>query len=173
MQTIILIAGRPRHGKDTHAIYLRNELDNLNISNEIMSFAQAGKDILFDMGLITLKPELKEIERPIMRKFMNAVCKKHMGEHVWVTILLSKIHGSDAECIMIPDWRFPIETTVLRNAGFNVHTFYVTRPDLEVHDKAPEENALKPSDADCHVINKDITSVKENVKIMLEMINAK
>lgn len=170
MPTVILLAGRPRHGKDTHAIYLRNELANLHYSNEIMSFAAPGKAILKDMGLITMKPELKEVERPIMRRFMNEVCKKHMGQAVWVNGIINKIEESDSNYILIPDWRFPIETKQIKATYDKVFTYYVTRPDIEQQDQAPEENALKSFDADRHLINTDIDSIKKNVKVMLEDI---
>lgn len=119
MRKIILINGKKRAGKDYIANILKEKLGNC----EIFHYADSMKQIIADTFEISLeelenfKNENVEITfngkrttfRRVLQCFATEACKKVFGKDIWKQIVLNKMENSNAEYIIIPDFRFPEE----------------------------------------------------------------
>lgn len=119
MRKIILINGKKRAGKDYVAKILKEKLGNC----EIFHYADALKQIIsetFEISLEELenfKNENVEITfndkrttfRRILQCFATEAIKPVFGNNIWKRIVLEKIKETNAEYIIIPDFRFPEE----------------------------------------------------------------
>lgn len=119
MKKIILINGKKRAGKDYVANILKEKLGNC----EIMHYADALKQIIsetFEISLEELenyKNENVEITfngkrttfRRILQCFATEAIKPVFGNDIWKQIVLKNMENSNAEYIIIPDFRFPEE----------------------------------------------------------------
>lgn len=119
MRKIILINGKKRAGKDYVAKILKEKLGNC----EIFHYADSMKQIIADTFEISLeelenfKNENVEITfngkrtsfRRVLQCFATEACKKIFGKDIWKQIVLNKMEKSNAEYIIIPDFRFPEE----------------------------------------------------------------
>ena len=119
MRKIILINGKKRAGKDYVAKILKEKLGNC----EIMHYADALKQIISETFEISLE-ELENFKnenveiifnnkkttfRRILQCFATEAIKPVIGNNIWKRIVLEKIKETNAEYIIIPDFRFPEE----------------------------------------------------------------
>lgn len=119
MRKIILINGKKRAGKDYIANILKEKLGNC----EIMHYADALKQIISETFEISLE-ELENFKnenveiifnnrkttfRRILQCFATEAIKPVFGNNIWKRIVLEKIKETNAEYIIIPDFRFPEE----------------------------------------------------------------
>lgn len=128
----ILINGKKRAGKDFFASLLKAELDNAGYTSEVLSFAGPVKDIM-SIALNITHDELDEFKnnkapiyiqnkhvsdaRAILQNFGTEAMKKYFGEDVWVNLLRARAEKTNADFIIVPDFRFfsehlPGSTTV-------------------------------------------------------------
>lgn len=125
---IILISGYKRAGKDTTAQMLKEIFEENQLKVEILSFADTLKNIaciIFDISREQLD-EFKNNELPVgwqseyefeeltnfrkvLTKIGNDALKPIFGEDIWVKDIQKKIAASNADIIIIPDFRFKIE----------------------------------------------------------------
>ena len=119
MRKIILINGKKRAGKDYIANILKEKLGNC----EIMHYADSMKQIIADTFEISLE-ELENFKnenveiifnnrkttfRRVLQCFATEAIKPVFGNNIWKRIVLNKMENSNAEYIIIPDFRFPEE----------------------------------------------------------------
>ena len=131
---IILISGYKRAGKDTTAQMLKEIFEENQLKVEILSFADTLKNIvciIFDISreqldefknneteIGTYKWHRDHLEyefnkltnfRKVLTNIGNEALKSVFGEDIWVKDIQKKIAESDADIIIIPDFRFKIE----------------------------------------------------------------
>jgi len=128
MKKFILINGKKRSGKDFFARLLQSEFQKLGKTSEVMSFADPIKDIIaMTLGishddldnlknneenlLANINGQQRIISnfRLILQNFGTEAMKKHFGENVWPNLLLEKANNTDADFIIVPDFRFLCE----------------------------------------------------------------
>lgn len=122
---IILINGKKRSGKDYFADVLQKELRNQGKTSEILSFADAPKDILCTALDIT-KEEFNEFKnstselttvfgsekiticdfRELIQRFATEAMQHYFGQDVWVNLLIERAIEFDTDFILVPDFRF-------------------------------------------------------------------
>lgn len=131
---IILVSGYKRAGKDTTAKMLKEIFEDNQFKVEILSFADTLKNIaceIFDISREDLD-DLKNNEiqlginyhnedkkrydfkvitnfRKVLTKIGNEALKPIFGENIWVKDIEKKIAASNADIIIIPDFRFNVE----------------------------------------------------------------
>lgn len=117
----ILINGKKRAGKDFFASLLKAELVNAGHTASVLSFADPIKDIM-SVSLNISRDELDEFKnsavpiyiqnkqvsdaRRVLQNFGTEAMKKYFGEDVWVDLLRSRAEQTNAEFIIVPDFRF-------------------------------------------------------------------
>lgn len=116
---IILIGERKRQGKDTFALFLKEQIENKGYNVNILHFADALKEIVAEMLNLTVEEldELKNNEnkklnvngkeltyRELLVNFGNGKIKQYFGKDVWKRIVLKKIDFKSYT--IIPDFRF-------------------------------------------------------------------
>jgi len=165
MKTIILINGPKRGGKDFSANLLIEKL-NEKIRTRILSFAYPLKKIIADTFGITSEeldkfkndkePLYREIPkldgydyekvtdyREILQNFGTEGMKPQFGVSVWADLLLSKILDSDEpEIILVPDFRFNIESAVIKSSNYRVITLKIRNDDIDTTDGHASEREL-------------------------------
>jgi len=154
-KTIVLINGKKRSGKDFSASMLEEKLD----STLKLSFATPLKQIVADTFGITLEaleefknnhteydikcmaypnnqPQVNFLTtdfREILQRFGTEGMKPVFGTDVWAKIALDLVKESKEEVIIIPDFRFNIESDVIKNNpfGINVVTLKIKNDDVD------------------------------------------
>ena len=128
---VIQISGKKRAGKDTLAQFLLKAYQSQGKSVELMSYAEPLKQIAADIMWITTEqldtfkndPDSYKIQtthdttlvsitnyRYLLQTLGSEAMKKWFGPNVWVDLLNRRINQSQADVIIIPDWRFKSET---------------------------------------------------------------
>lgn len=127
---IIQISGKKRAGKDTLAQFLRNIYQDQGKSVEVLSYAEPLKQIAADIMWISIEqldtfkndPDSYKIQtvhndtlmsitnyRHLLQTLGSEAMKKWFGQSVWADLLNRRITQSNADVIIIPDWRFKSE----------------------------------------------------------------
>lgn len=117
----ILINGKKRAGKDFFASLLYAELVNAGYTAAVLSFADPIKDIM-SVTLNIARDELDEFKnnsvpiyiqnkhvsdaRQVLQNFGTEAMKKYFGEDVWVNLLCAQAEKTNADFIIVPDFRF-------------------------------------------------------------------
>jgi hypothetical protein len=117
----ILINGKKRAGKDFFASLLKAELDSAGYTAEVLSFAGPIKDIM-SIALNITHDELDEFKnskasiyiqnkhvsdaRAVLQNFGTEAMQKYFGEDVWVNLLCAQVEKTNADFIIVPDFRF-------------------------------------------------------------------
>jgi hypothetical protein len=184
MSKIILINGKYRSGKDYIAEQLANELNKRNIITETMSYADSVKDILcstFDISLDELNKyknnkspiSVQESElrskylldfRQLLQRFGTDAMKSVFGESVWASILYKKAQKSDADIILVPDFRFNCEK--IKNAV----TINVFNNSVKYNDEHRSENELSDYKFDFYVDNTDQPDISHQINDIINKI---
>lgn len=163
MRTVILINGLKRSGKDHTAGILREKLGEEKV--QVLSFAEPLKQIVadtFDISIAELeelknKSEALFLEEPkihgheyykmtdfrtILQRFGTEGMKPQFGEAVWANVALSKITENFSEYVIIPDFRFNIESDVIKSSNYRVVTLKIRNDDLPTADLHASEREL-------------------------------
>lgn len=181
--SIILINGKKRSGKDHNAKLIKEELESRGYTVDIISYADAVKDILcISLGIhVDLFDDLKNdtydifavkdgyqdcpltTVRALIQNFGTEAMKKYFGEDVWVRILLSKAYESDANYIIVPDFRFLSE-------AISDTTIKIINNDLEDSDSHRSENELNDFEFKYTIDNTGYPDTTDSIKKIVDDI---
>lgn len=183
MKKIILINGKKRSGKDYTASVMVNRLKRLGITSETMSFADPMKEILTTtLGLsladfnhlknerAMLYAEDKTVRvqllnfRQLIQNFGEEAMKPIFGPNVWADILHKKANKSQADVILIPDFRFPCE-----HIPGSV-TIQVVNNDLTEDDSHISENSIGSFEFQYVIDNTGQPDITEDIDFILNEI---
>lgn len=174
MRTIILINGLKRSGKDHTAGILREKLGEEDV--QTLSFAEPLKQVVADTFGITIEAleTLKNDSTPlfteeakingmeyykftdfrtILQRFGTEGMKPQFGEAVWANLALSKITEDYSRFVIIPDFRFNVESAVIKSSNYRVITLKIRNDDLPTADLHASERELDDYDFDCSIDN--------------------
>lgn len=142
MTKVILVTGLKRSGKDYVSDIIKGELEAIGKSVETIAFADAMKDILcvtFGISLGTLN-ELKNDEshhieltdddsftmRSCLQRFGTDAMQSVFGSTVWKNLVEEFIQKSEADVVIVTDYRFQSEyingSVVVKINNTNVET---------------------------------------------------
>lgn len=157
-QDVILVSGYKRSGKDTTAKMLKEIIEESTSQKvEIISFAEpikfTAKTIfgISDEQLDEYKNNYRGIYyyddsneldiltnfREVLTKVGSDALKPIFGDDVWVKVMKEKMLKSDADVIIIPDFRF-----LLENAFKNSVTIRIVNYDVVNDSSHPSETEL-------------------------------
>lgn len=157
-QDVILVSGYKRSGKDTTAKMIKEIIEESTSQKvEIMSFAEPLKFIaktifgISDEQLDEYKNNYRGIYyyddsneldiltnfREVLTKIGSDALKPIFGDDVWVKVIKEKMLKSDADVIIIPDFRFLVE-----NAFKNSVTIRIVNYDIVNDSSHPSEIEL-------------------------------
>lgn len=133
-----MISGRAGAGKDYIANAFKIALENEGKTVDVLHFADNIKDMictLFKISRDELDIYKNSIEaftikvtrgnsvlhktdfRELLQLLGTEVIKPKFGEAVWAKMTLADIQMSKADYVLIPDWRFLIESSTLQDFG--------------------------------------------------------
>lgn len=181
---IVLISGYKRSGKDTTAKMMKEIIeDGTSQKVEILSFAEPLKQIiatLFDISVEELEdfkndPVNNQLYmltgyqnyeritdfRVLLMRIGNEAMKPIFGEDVWVKIMKDKIAKSDADVIIIPDFRFLVEDAFKKT---NSITIRIKNDNIKNTTKHASETELDNYEFDVILDNTGYKLTKEIIK---------
>ncbi|QAU04534.1 hypothetical protein Va1_239 [Vibrio phage Va1] len=181
---IIMIHGIYRSGKDYAAEQIETYLHEMGYTTEKMSFADPMKFILtktlnvdletFDnhknnkSELFVQGDDLQNVFltdfRTLIQNFGTEAMKPIFGEHVWATLLYKKAIASEADFVIVPDFRFLTEQ--IKGAS----TIKVINKDVEHGDGHRSENELKDFKFDYKIDNTGKPDISKDVKRIINSI---
>ena len=179
---VVLISGYKRAGKDTTAQMLKEIFEENQLKVEILSFADTLKNIvciIFDISREQLDEfknnetsigtyeiyndhlgyEFEELTnfRKVLTEIGNEALKPIFGEDIWVKDIQKKIAASNADIIIIPDFRFKIEHI---NKAITVRVLNDYIVNKETH---PSETELEDFIFDVYLDNTGYKLTKETL----------
>ena len=175
-QTIILISGFKRSGKDFIGQYLNEKIQ----SSSIISFAEPMKKIIsetFGISLLELEEFKNDIEgygievkaypnnqnqvvikytnfREILQRFGTEGMKPIFGDNIWANLTKEKALRMGGT-VIIPDFRFGIESEAFDPTVFNVITIRVQDDSISMLDTHSSEKDLENFEFDYYINNTD------------------
>lgn len=174
MKTIIMINGAARSGKDYTASLITKIIEEKEQEIRTLSFAYPIKKIIADTFDITLETldkykndRLRIIAedssgyqedisdfRILLQRFGTQSMKPQFGEAVWSNLLLSKIlDDGKPGIILVPDFRFNIESDIIKSSNYRIITLKVENDDITSTDSHASERELDDYDFDYHIDN--------------------
>ena len=140
-----------------------------NIEYEIKSETKED-DIFAKQAMILLNNNLRNIKefekltdfREILMKIGNEAIKPVFGNDVWQKIMLEKIEKSEADIIIIPDFRFAIEHIP------NAVTIRINNSDIINDTDHPSETELIDFDFDMSIDNTNYNQTQDNIDIICD-----
>lgn len=183
-KVIIQIGGFKRSGKDTISQMIANHYQSSGKLVDIFHYADPLKQIaasIFDISLEQLdefknnKTELYRFNtyeepckvtdfREILMKIGNEAIKPVFGSDVWQKIMLEKIEKSEADIIIIPDFRFAVEHIS------NAVTIRINNSDIINDTDHPSETELIDFDFDMSIDNTNYSQNQEEISYYCEQM---
>lgn len=183
-KVIIQIGGFKRSGKDTISQMIANHYQSSGKLVDIFHYADPLKQIaasIFDISLEQLdefknnKTELYRFNtyeepckvtdfREILMKIGNEAIKPVFGSDVWQKIMLEKIEKSEADIIIIPDFRFAVEHIP------NAVTIRINNSDIINDTDHPSETELIDFDFDMSIDNTNYSQNQEEISYYCEQM---
>lgn len=183
-KVIIQIGGFKRSGKDTISQMIANHYQSSGKLVDIFHYAYPLKQIaasIFDISLEQLdefknnKTELYRFNtyeepckvtdfREILMKIGNEAIKPVFGSDVWQKIMLEKIEKSEADIIIIPDFRFAVEHIP------NAVTIRINNSDIINDTDHPSETELIDFDFDMSIDNTNYSQNQEEISYYCEQM---
>ena len=183
-KVIIQIGGFKRSGKDTISKMIANHYQSSGKLVDILHYADPLKQIaasIFDISLEQLdefknnKTELYRFNtyeepckvtdfREILMKIGNEAIKPVFGSDVWQKIMLEKIEKSEADIIIVPDFRFAVEHIP------NAVTIRINNSDIINDTDHPSETELIDFDFDMSIDNTNYSQNQEEVSYYCEQM---
>ena len=160
-QWIVGLTGKKRSGKDTVADIIQK-----HYLCERIAFAEALKCMAYDLNPVVDDPSsdlaglvdtfgwdtVKE-KVPGVREFLQFlgtdICRKHLGEDVWVNVAMERAYGhlSDGKSVVFTDVRFPNE------AAMCDAVISVCRPEIDDSDTHVSETAMNEFRVAATIVN--------------------
>ena len=183
-KVIIQIGGFKRSGKDTISQMIANHYQSSGKLVDIFHYADPLKQIaasIFDISLEQLdefknnKTELYRFNtyeepckvtdfREILMKIGNEAIKPVFGSDVWQKIMFEKIEKSEADIIIIPDFRFAVEHIP------NAVTIRINNSDIINDTDHPSETELIDFDFDMSIDNTNYSQNQEEISYYCEQM---
>ena len=183
-KVIIQIGGFKRSGKDTISQMIANHYQSKGKIVDIFHYADPLKQIaasIFDISLEQLdefknnKTELYRFNtyeepckvtdfREILMKIGNEAIKPVFGSDVWQKIMLEKIEKSEADIIIIPDFRFAVEHIP------NAVAIRINNSDIINDTDHPSETELIDFDFDMSIDNTNYSQNQEEISYYCEQM---
>ena len=176
---IVPIIGKARHGKDSFASYLKEELEAKGHNVLIIRYADYLKFICkeyFDWN-----GEKDEYGRNLLQYIGTDLCRKNNAD-IWVKVVCEfiKACGDRFEYILIPDSRFENEIDYWGKEDFSTVPIRVTRRNLDGSEfdngltpeqkSHPSETALDNFKAFYEIVADSLESLKESAETIVNEI---
>ena len=183
-KVVIQIGGYKRSGKDTISKMIANHYQSKGKLVDILHYADPLKQIAATIFNISAE-ELDEFKnnktslwrfdqfgdayqvtdfREILMKIGNEAIKPIFGNDVWKKIMHEKIEKSEAEIIIMPDFRFLVE--VIPNAV----TIRINNYNITNDTNHPSETELIDFDFDMSIDNTNYSQTQEEVSYYCEQM---
>lgn len=185
---LILINGKKRSGKDFTASLIKQAIESRGSTCEILSFASPMKYIVSTIFGITedqldvfknekfpvyTQDDVGDLDyltdfRTVLQKFGTEAMKPVFGEDVWASILYRKAKESNADVVLVPDFRFLIEYLELPH----ITTLKIKHTEIEeaCKDTHASETELNDFEFDYYIDNTGYPDTTEDVNNFVDAL---
>lgn len=169
MRHIILLNAKARHGKDTFAVYLAEELKKRNLSYLISHNAASVKDLAYDyFDWDGIKDDKG---RGLLIDITNTGYK--YDPYFWEK--KNKINILERDFYIIPDWRYIKTLEYFKNKGYKITTVHIDRTNFENNlgeslKNDSSERGFNSFEFDFEIKNESLENLKTYAKIVIDNI---
>ena len=174
MTNFILCSGRARHGKDTSAEIIKENLKKRGYSVLITHYADLLKFIC--KNFFGWNGEKDEAGRTLLQQ-IGTNCIREKNPDYWVDFIINliKMVPDKYDFIIIPDTRFPNEITRVIDAGFPVTHVHIIRTNFEnelteEQKNHPSETALDDVEPDFVIENTTMSDLRSKIQMLCDTI---
>ena len=174
MTQFILLSGKARHGKDTSAEIVKENLEDRGYKVLITHYADLLKFIC--KNFFGWNGEKDEAGRTLLQQ-VGTNCIREQNPDYWVDFIanLIKMFPNSYDYIIVPDTRFPNEITRIRDAGFLATHVRVIRPDFEnqlteEQKNHPSETALNDTAPDFVIKNTTMSVLRSQLQMFCDTL---
>ena len=174
MTHFILCSGKARHGKDTSAEIIKENLEERGHSVLITHYADLLKFIC--KNFFGWNGEKDEAGRTLLQQIGTNSIRAQDPDY-WVDFVanLIRMFPDKYSFVIIPDVRFPNEIDRIFDAGFPATHVRIVRPDFESllteeQKNHPSETALNDTEPDFLIKNTTIPELKSQLQILCDTI---
>lgn len=169
---VICISGKARHGKDTAATYLENELKHKSYKVLVAHYADLLKYIC--KTFFNWNGKKDEEGRQILQYVGTDIIRKQMPNY-WVDFIISilTLFKNEWDYVLIPDCRFPNEIERLKQSGINTFTLRIKRENFKSDLTEEQLNHISETALDDYNFDNIIknTTLNEFYKLIKEYVD--
>ena len=172
MTHFILCSGSARHGKDTSAEIIKDNLEAKGYKVLITHYADLLKFIC--KNFFGWNGEKDDAGRTLLQQ-VGTNCIRAQDTDYWVDFVanLVRMFPNKWDFVIVGDVRFPNEIDRIADAGFPATHVRVVRPDFESQlteeqKNHPSETALNDVEPDFLIRNTTINDLKEQLELLCE-----
>lgn len=174
MTHFILCSGKARHGKDTSAEIIKENLEEKGYKVLITHYADLLKFIC--KNIFGWDGEKDEAGRTLLQQ-VGTNCIREQDPDYWVDFVanLIRMFPNRWDFVIIPDVRFPNEINRIADAGFTATHVRIVRPDFEnrlteEQKNHPSETALNDTTPDFVIKNTTMSALKCQLQTFCDTI---
>ena len=174
MTHFILCSGRARHGKDTSAEIIKDNLEARGYKVLITHYADLLKFIC--KNFFGWNGEKDEAGRTLLQQ-VGTNCIREQDPDYWVDFVanLIRMFPNRYDFVLIPDTRFPNEIERIADAGFPATHVRIVRPDFESQlteeqKNHPSETALDNTAPDFVIKNTTMSALRSQLQMFCDAI---
>lgn len=174
MTHFILCSGRVRHGKDTSAEIIKENLEKRGYKVLITHYADLLKFIC--KNFFGWNGEKDETGRTLLQQ-VGTNCIREQDPDYWVNFVanLIRMFPDRYDFVLIPDTRFPNEIERIADAGFPATHVRIIRPDFESQlteeqENHPSETALDNTAPDFVIKNTTMSALRSQLQMFCDTI---
>ena len=174
MTHFILCSGRARHGKDTSAEIIKDNLEARGYRVLITHYADLLKFIC--KNFFGWNGEKDEAGRTLLQQ-VGTNCIREQDPDYWVDFVanLIRMFPDRYDFVIIPDTRFPNEIDRIADAGFPATHVRIVRPDFESQlteeqKNHPSETALNDTAPDFVIKNTTMSALRDQLRQFCDTI---
>lgn len=156
MATIITLSAKAEGGKDTTALQIKNQLEDLGYSVLICHYADLLKYICREF--FGWDGQKNDEGRTLLQRVGTNTIREKEPDY-WINFIkgILQLFPDEWDYVLIPDARFPNEIDTMKK-DFNCISVHITRPGYENHlsdeqRRHPSETALDEYQFDYELIN--------------------
>lgn len=171
---VICISGKARHGKDTLAKIMKEDLEEHGYKVLVTHFGDLLKYIckmFFDWN------GEKDNEGRTLLQYIGTDVIRSQNPNYWTNFIIDvlSMFSNEWDYVLIPDCRFPNEFECFKEHGFETYLVRIDRPkyDSGLTDQQlnhPSETAMDDYKADYYIINTTLDSVITQVSQMIKQL---
>ena len=168
--TIILVAGKAQHGKDSFSKFFKDQFENHPYSQRKVLHIAYGDYLKYVCGkYFDWNGDKNEAGRTLLQYIGTDVARTN-NDSIWVNVVIELVKGLGSlyDFVVISDVRFPNEVTRWQDEGYDIISVLVEREGFESELTDEQKNhisetAMNDFNFDWEIKSKNLDALEYNV----------